>query len=767
MANDTPVTNLTPGDAAQTEINTPVTGWPTQVALPSTAGAPAQSAQPTSPLAEAQAKPVPAPGSFADKLSKGMQELAAQHPDPAKPGAWAQIVMGALPGALSKDATAPAQGKPQPRGVQLVNRIGANLGDIASATEGGPAGGGIAGAFRVARAQSQREVEESKNRVQIALANTQMLHQQALTHQLGTEAMEKSATSGQAAVDTLTHSASPGRVVSQGKTASELAGMIKTAKNPDGTLQPDRQLVFSTGSKQVGTNPDGTPSMVPTFTVIDPGSDVELSKADMDDFKKLGMKEDDIPKTMSPANYNSYRQQFDNWTTHKAVVEDAAQKAGMSEYRLKISKAGADIANDESYLKAADEAKGDPVETLFRLQSEPQFKDYRDRHRDLQNEYISHLGAGNFEEGQKAWDKFVESYEKRQAQLFDKSQAIFHDLDNPTSMDTSDKASAALAVITARLQDPNTLESDKPKLRFYQNQADAAFKATRANEILTEKSKGANAPLDKEDLDSLMPSMLAYNVDPEKLAGMRGSQREQLVAALVRKDPTWSEAEYKERFTTTQDFRPQGSAGKQIQSVNTFAKHAAAANDLISSLQNTKSPWLNKPLNEVKKQFGNDKIGPYSTALEAARDEYLNFLKAGHAPTADEIKRGDDLVNENTSPANAQAILRQMAETAALRAESMNDQYAFTMKKDYPNMLSVRSAQFLKNMGVDVGHVGGIGGQAQQTQPNQTQGSPAASVAPAAKPPNTVHMQRPDGSFMYIPVANQAAAEKLGAKVVQ
>jgi len=154
---------------------------------------------------------------------------------------------------------------------------------------------------------------------------------------------------------------------------------------------------------------------------------------------------------------------------------------------------------------------------------------------------------------------------------------------------------------------------------------------------------------------------------------------------------------------------------------------------LIQTLRNTNSPWLNKPMNKVAVGLGNDKIQPFQAALEAAKDEYLNFLKAGHAPQQAELERADQIISPNSSPAQIQATLRQMARTVAIRAESLNHQYRATMQKDYADMLTPQSAQILRNFGIDISRVGGVtGGDQAQLQPRQQPQLPPAS-RPAVK----------------------------------
>jgi hypothetical protein len=165
--------------------------------------------------------------------------------------------------------------------------------------------------------------------------------------------------------------------------------------------------------------------------------------------------------------------------------------------------------------------------------------------------------------------------------------------------------------------------------------------------------------------------MLDGSLDITKVASIRGNRREQLVAQAMRQDPTFSMATYPQRLRVQEKFSS-GKGADQIASLNTFAGHVADASDLVDSLRNTNSPWLNAPLNKVAVGLGNDKIGPFQATLEAAKDEYLNFLKAGHAPQQQELQLAEKLVSPNQSPAQLQAVLKQITNTILIRAGSLN-----------------------------------------------------------------------------------------------
>jgi hypothetical protein len=251
---------------------------------------------------------------------------------------------------------------------------------------------------------------------------------------------------------------------------------------------------------------------------------------------------------------------------------------------------------------------------------------------------------------------------------------------------------------------------------FQREDAKAAAQKTFATKSAELNAMDAN---DAKNAPALIDAAKNYQLNPEKLFGLRGQQRANFMAALLQQDPTWSMAKYKSKFDTVQDFSPSGKVGEQIRALNTFAGHAADAMGLVDTLRNTGSPLINAPMNKVAEALGNDKIGPFNTAMMAAKEEYQNFLKGGHAATKEEIERVEKLGSASSTPAVNQAILKQMSQTVLIRAGSLNGSYKGTMGTDFPNMFTPEGAQAMVKLGhpevSKFGVAGAVGGPAAAT----------------------------------------------------
>jgi len=165
---------------------------------------------------------------------------------------------------------------------------------------------------------------------------------------------------------------------------------------------------------------------------------------------------------------------------------------------------------------------------------------------------------------------------------------------------------------------------------------------------------------------------------------------------------TWNDRTYKQRYATAQDFRPEGKGGEAKTSLNTFAEHVGDANSLIATLNNTRSPLLNTPLNKMKENvLGSPQFVQYQVAIGAAAENYINFLLNNKAKHQSDDELVAKLESTNTSPAMAQGMMRQMATTIALRAREFNKTYKDVMKTDIPGLLDADTKQILSSFGVD------------------------------------------------------------------
>lgn len=264
---------------------------------------------------------------------------------------------------------------------------------------------------------------------------------------------------------------------------------------------------------------------------------------------------------------------------------------------------------------------------------------------------------------------------------------------------------------------------------FATNAAAASNEINRQNTVTQGKIDANNAASKlKSDSDkNIVAGMLDGSLDITKIANLRDGERERLVGLAKAQDPTFNMQTYADRLQTSKSFAAGGKGSDQIVSLNTFAGHLAEANDGIESLRNTNSQLVNSAWNSLSEKFGNTALAPQRAALEAVKDEYLNFLKAGHAPQEAELKVADGLLSTSQTPAQTQSTLRKMAQIVKIRTDSMSFAYQRTMGKPLPDVYDPDTVSTLAKFGINVAPQSGA---AKTQTPTQTPQQAAPQAAP-------------------------------------
>ena len=215
------------------------------------------------------------------------------------------------------------------------------------------------------------------------------------------------------------------------------------------------------------------------------------------------------------------------------------------------------------------------------------------------------------------------------------------------------------------------------------------IKGDIADKVVT-KNKEREADYTPQEIQDIEAGVRSYTFDPEKMRGLPPLIRAKVLAALGGDPQGWSEGAYKARYDTTTDFRPEGKGGQQIQSLNAFAEHAQEADDALSLnlMSNSSSPLYNKAMNKIETAVGSEQYGKMTAALEAVKDEYLNFLKIAHATSVEEQARAESILNPNMSPSQIHGVIQQMARIVAARGGQLQRNYTTTMGKPYAECLT-------------------------------------------------------------------------------
>jgi hypothetical protein len=586
-----------------------------------------------------------------------------------------------------------------------------SLGDAAAATEPAPGGGGVlTGIARTLQArgkrmagekqqQFQNEQEVDKNKALVAEANARMVHEQTLTHQLGQESIASSVAAGNKNVDFLKKQSHPGTELVSNVTADDM----KSGKhNPDGSItingvavNPTTDTPYPTGQKVIGTDKDGNPQYATTYTWMKLPSDVTLTedhKSKLSEWDRYAPRSDggkwQVGQNLTGAQWNVQEQ-----AVEEGRAGEAARKRILEDNEIEDTKRADTLETIHArpeIVSALAANSNDPMAALRALQQTGRFPN-------AERDMSSYMG-------EKEWGEVRAAYDKKANSTSDDLDEISKKL--PTAH--GEEAASMAADLQSRLSDKTNIPSpqNKAKIQTMLTRANAQTKAS-VDFAASKKQQETKAEQDANegDMSGIKDMVLSYDYDPNNLFSRFKDQKQKrdFIAEIRKTDPTWSEANYKARYATNQDFRPEGKGGVAKQSLNTFAGHIGDANNLISTLGNTKSPLLNTPLNKIKEDvLGKPEFIAYRTAIAAAADNYIDFLlnqKAKHQSDDDLAAR---LQSTSTSPAGAQAMMRQMANTVAIRGRALNKGYRDQMGgKDIPNFLDPDTEQVLQTFGIN------------------------------------------------------------------
>ena len=639
---------------------------------------------------------------------------AAAHALSGTPAPWANALS-------NQDATQPTTNvtpKPVSNGQKIVNGIEANLGDVAAATEGGTAGGGIAGAFRVAKAASTRQRQEEEHKVNMAIANSQMLHSQYLIHKLGVDELNSNIADNEKTIDTLKKQPIPIEIVGSNLTSADLQrGISAHTADPSKGYDMSTMTPYLTDKKQTGVDENGIPRYSGTYTLVKMPHEVKITdpaeaKSLVPDLSKSNLEKisESSPFVLPGATYNGIKQRIDTENAAKAVSQKAADEAAIAagERSEKIESqkfAGSEFWTQDLATVAKqhpDWSYSEQVMGAYQMLQDnpPKNADGSKQFPRIENDIASRLGEKNFNAIQANAEL---SRHHREEEANKNNDELAKEQAKVESAHGEEAAGMA-----ETYADKAADEKDPARKALYQKWSNSLSKSAAASQQFAADKKAKEVAAETQandgDVSEIMDLVKNYQYDPDKLfSRLKGAKAKQsFIAELHRQDPNWSESNYRARFNTVQDFAdPVKKGGAAVQSLQTFTGHLADANSLIQSLGNTNIKFLNTPINKLKDQLGSDKIGAFNLALKAVNHEYESFLLNQHAEHEIDKKSMDENTSQDSSPAKIQANLRQMAQTIAIRARSLNNGYRKTMGKNIPDLLDDGQKQILKTFGID------------------------------------------------------------------
>ena len=268
-----------------------------------------------------------------------------------------------------------------------------------------------------------------------------------------------------------------------------------------------------------------------------------------------------------------------------------------------------------------------------------------------------------------------------------------------------------------------------------------------------------------------------FTTNPRKGSGeISRAQATRLVQVF---DPTWRENKFETVKRLDDDFTS-GKTGTAIQGFGQLMQHMAEAVQDSNNFQRTNSPILDIPLNKLRSQVGgNAEIKALDADIIAARNEWMNVIKNGHAADKAETDAAAVLLSDSSSPRQILTAINAMGKQSVARLGEINNRYKTVTGANYPNIISPEAKAAAESLGLGPNIArfssGGtlfsgaspIANRGANSNPQSGQSQGGQNMPPV--PQGMTRIQDSQGGFHDIPKDKLQAAQQRdpGLKVIQ
>jgi hypothetical protein len=222
------------------------------------------------------------------------------------------------------------------------------------------------------------------------------------------------------------------------------------------------------------------------------------------------------------------------------------------------------------------------------------------------------------------------------------------------------------------------------------NRADARAAAKDARQQQQEDGVAAPGDVNKtgEEYLATLPKPLAAQVKamadgrvPYPVgAALRSPKMQELVAATMQYDPTYSAADSQTRVATRKKWTS-GKGADNITAANTALGHLGALWEASKDLHNRSVPAWNAVANTFETATGDPRVKRFTLARDAVANELMKVFR-GTGGSLAEIEDWKNNISSADSPEQLQAVIQQGIGLLNSRLEAMGQQYNQGMGHD-------------------------------------------------------------------------------------
>ncbi len=212
-----------------------------------------------------------------------------------------------------------------------------------------------------------------------------------------------------------------------------------------------------------------------------------------------------------------------------------------------------------------------------------------------------------------------------------------------------------------------------------------------------------NAATDDKMIDEAARNVLANPRDLtsiKNISSLRGDQRMKLFNKIKELDPTFNAGNIDRQIKFLDSYEdPKGRAATNRGSMNNILQHAADLNDVNDDYKRTDFRFVNIPIAALSRQ-GGTAWQKFETPLAVLKDEIGLYFAGGYAPSGEQLKMWNRIVNDTATPAQVVQFSKDLAHAGLRRADTHNEQFKTVMGYDDPNLITPQAVEAAKKLGM-------------------------------------------------------------------
>lgn len=260
------------------------------------------------------------------------------------------------------------------------------------------------------------------------------------------------------------------------------------------------------------------------------------------------------------------------------------------------------------------------------------------------------------------------------------------------------------------------------------------------------KATGEKEPINFPESPQLAPEVSAEDAmkgmpqgDQDKIKGYaeyrlpvspygvsRDKTFQRLLPYIMKVNPNFNAAEYRQRQETLSDYGTKGKTGQNIGSFNMVINHLGHLEEVSKQLGGTKPLSWNQLVQVGQRQLGDPTLASYRTSALAVEQEFARMLKNG-ATDQKEIDEWRDRLSPSNPPEAREAAFRDMISILKGRLDSVSGNYERVMGKSPKGLIFPEAQSVLSRHGWNVND---------EAAPPDATPTPTPTPAPKSVAPN-------------------------------